>query len=90
MSVILTKGQSWDQVADMLTLDPSYGPAIANQNNMTGESITGQNYRIEIPDTWMKPEYAGKQISLQQAGSLNSIPMWVWAGMLAGTLFLIK
>lgn len=68
MSVLITNGQSWEQIAADFTLAAEYAPAIANQNNMEGESITGKRFRIEIPDTWMKPEYAGKSITLPQAG----------------------
>jgi len=69
MSVILTNGQSFDQIAATYTLAPEYGIAIQNYNNMEGQTITGMRFRIEIPDTWMKAEYAGKQINLATAGT---------------------
>jgi hypothetical protein len=86
MSVIITNGQSWDQIAADFTLSPDYGPAIAIQNNMQDQSITGKKFRIEIPDNWMKPDYAGKQISLPAPSSGASIIPGVpnWAIMAAG------
>ena len=91
MSVLLTNGQSWEQVAADFTLDPSYAPAIAIQNNMGDESITGKRFRIEIPNEWMKPAYAGKEISLPKAGGGNEIisgvPNWVLGVAVAGFIF---
>lgn len=68
MSVIITNGQSWDYIAKTFTLAEEYAPALANYNNMEGESITGKRFRIEIPDSWMKPEYSGKEITLPAGG----------------------
>ena len=87
MSVILTNGQSWEQLAAAYTLDPSYAPAIATQNNMPGESITGKRFRVEIPDTWMQPQFAGKQIDL--TGVSSGLPMWVWFAV-AGAVVLLE
>lgn len=87
MAVILTGGQSWEQIAADYTLSAAYAPAIAIQNNMEGVPITGVKYRIEIPDAWMKPEYAGKQINLMDVPP--GAPAWVWLAMLGGLAFLI-
>lgn len=90
MSVILTNGQSFDQIAATYTLAPEYGIAIQNYNNMESQTITGKRFRIEIPDTWMKPEYSGKQIDLAASGGglvngpggiIPGIPNWA---LLAG------
>lgn len=88
MAIVLTGGQSWDELAAQYTLSPAYGPGIANYNNMTGQSITGKKFRIEIPDTWMKPAYAGKQIDLMNVAP--GIPTWVIMALGAGLLFLVK
>lgn len=76
MSIILTGGQSFDQIAAAYTLAPEYGVAIQNYNNMQGQDITGKKFRLEIPDTWMKPEFAGKQIDLMNTGGGMSPLMW--------------
>lgn len=99
MSVILTNGQSFDQIAAQFTLAPEYGVAIANHNNMEGQSITGKRFRIEIPDTWMKPEYAGKEITLPGTGIakpsvtdqtiIPGLPNWALYAIGAGALFLL-
>jgi len=94
MSVILTNGQSFEQIAADFTLSPEYAPAIAIQNNYEGQSITGKRFRIEIPDNWMKPEYAGKTITLpgfstgipvnQTTGGsqiITGVPNWVVYGV---------
>lgn len=88
MSVILTGGQTFEQIAAAYTLAPEYGPGIANFNNMGGESITGKKFRIEIPDTWMKPEYAGKQIDLRGTG--NGLAPMTWIAIGVGVYLLLK
>lgn len=90
MSVILTGGQSFEQIAANYTLDPAYAPAIAIYNNMPDQNITGQKYRIEIPDTWMKPEYSGKQIDLMQGQSFGGVSPLVWGAIALGALLLVK
>lgn len=87
MSVILTGGQSYDQIAATYTLDPSYGVAIQNYNNMQGQDITGKKFRLEIPDTWMLPQYQGKQIDLRGA---STVPAWAWGALAVGVLLLMK
>jgi len=81
MSVIITGGQSYSEIAARFTLDPAYGPAIQNYNNMQGQDITGKKFYLKIPDTWMKPEYAGKQIQLTSVSGGMAISPWVWAGL---------
>lgn len=104
MSVIITGGQSWEQIAADFTLSSAYGPALAIQNNMEDQPITGKRFRVEIPDSWMKPEYAGKSITLPGTGGglpvasgqapsgsiIPGVPDWVvyGAGVLA-LMFLI-
>lgn len=90
MSVILTGGQSFDNIAEQFTLSSAYGPGIANYNNMPGEDITGKKFRIEIPDTWMKPEYAGKQISLMNTSANASVSPLVWGALAIGAFLLLK
>ena len=92
MSVLYTNGQSWEKIAADFTLSPSYAPAIAIQNNMPDDSITGKRFRIEIPDTWMKPEYSGKEINLAKAGMpgaeiVSGIPNWMLGVIAEGVLF---
>lgn len=81
MSVILTGGQSFDQIAAAYTLDPAYGVAIQNYNNMQGQDITGKKFRLEIPDTWMKPQFQGKQIDLMNTSRGMSPLMWAGVAM---------
>lgn len=88
MSVIISNGQSFDQIAAEYTLSPAYGPCIAAHNNMT-DDITGKRYWVEIPDGWMKPEYAGKKITLAKTDS-PGIPTWAIAGAVIGLLLLTK
>lgn len=88
MSVILTGGQSFDQIAAAYTLAPEYGVAIQNYNNMQGQDITGKKFRLEIPDTWMKPQYQGVQINLMQSGGAMSPLMW--AGVAVVGYLLLK
>ena len=64
MAVIFTNGQSFDEIAALFTLSPAYGPGIAAHNNYEGQDISTGKFYVEIPDNWMKPEYAGKQITL--------------------------
>lgn len=96
MSVILTNGQSFSDIAAQYTLAVEYGPAIANYNNMTGEDIAGKKYRIEIPDTWMLPQYSGKQIDLRGTmtngtpGGVMGVPWFIWAGVAVAALMLVK
>lgn len=87
MSVILTGGQSFDQIAAAYTLDPAYGVAIQNYNNMQGQDITGKKFRLEIPDTWMKPQFQGKQIDLMNTGGMSPL---MWAGVAAVGYLLLK
>lgn len=87
MSVILTGGQTYDQIAATYTLDPAYGVAIQNYNNMQGQDITGKKFRLEIPDTWMKPEFAGKQIDLTKTGGMSPL---MWAGVAVAGYLLLK
>lgn len=98
MSVILTGGQSWDKLATDYTLSAAYAPALANYNNMDGESITGKQFRVEIPDTWMLPAYAQKQIDLRNtgagapmsSGTVAGISPLVWGAIAIGALLLVK
>lgn len=87
MSVILTGGQSFDELAAAFTLDPAYGVAIQNYNNMQGQDITGKKFRLEIPDTWMKPEYAGKQIDLMNSGGMSPLTI---AALAIGAYLILK
>jgi hypothetical protein len=86
MSVIITNGQSWEQIAADFTLDAAYAPALAIQNNMEDQSITGKRFRIEIPDGWMKPEYSGKSITLPAAGALTPYAGGQLPGIVSGTV----
>jgi len=88
MSVILTGGQTYDQIAAAYTLAPEYGVAIQNYNNMQGQDIAGKKFRLEIPDSWMKPGFAGKQIDLRGAAGVMS--PWVWGAVAVGVLLLVK
>lgn len=98
MSVILTGGQSFDQIAAAYTLAPEYGVAIQNYNNMQGQDITGKKFYLNIPDTWMLPQYAGKQIDLTQtsAGGVMStngpggVPAWVYLVGLGALVLFVK
>ena len=101
MSVIITNGQSWEQVAADFTLAPEYAAALPIQMNMEGQSITGKRYRLEVPDTWMKPEYAGKSITLPGVGLtpygnapasiVRGVPDWVlWGGLGLAVLLLVS
>lgn len=86
MSVVITNGQSWAEIAEMLTLSKDYAPAIAAQSNMDGEDITGKRFRLEIPDNWMKPEYSGKTITLAKAAMASPSSNWmiyIGVGLLA-------
>lgn len=88
MSVILTGGQSFDQIAAAYTLAPEYGVAIQNYNNMQGQDITGKKFRLEIPDTWMKPQFQGKQIDLMNTG--RGMSPLMWAGVAVVGYLLLK
>lgn len=86
MSVIITNGQSWEDIARDYTLSPEYAPAIAIQNNYEGQSITGKKFWVEIPDSWMKPEFSGKEIHLPEA---SRIP-WVAVGIATVLLLIVS
>lgn len=88
MATVITNGQSFSDVAAMVTISPEYGPAIAAENNMPGQDISGKRYWVDIPDSWMKPEYAGKKITLPPKGKGDSI---VWIALAAvGAYLLLK
>ena len=91
MSVILTNGQSFADIARDYTISPAYGPGIANYNNMPDEDIIGKKFRIEIPDTWMLPQYAGKQIDLRGAsGTSGGVSPLIWGALAVGVVLLFK
>jgi hypothetical protein len=81
--IVITGGQSFADVGALLTIGGAgYGPAIAVQNNMDGQDITGKKFYLTIPDEWMAdPANAGKTITLPAAAASSGIPWYVWAGI---------
>lgn len=84
--IVFTGGQSFDDVAEMVTLDRAYGIAVARDNNMTGEDITGRKFRLVIPDAWARVEFAGKSVTLPEAEFLTTGKIAIAAGVLIGLL----
>lgn len=85
--IVITGGQSFDEIAKTLTLDAAYGPAIAAHNNMEGQDIGGKKFRLEIPDNWALTEYAGKTIKMPDANPIN----WMmWGGVAIIAVLLMK
>ena len=71
--IVFTGGQSFDDVAEMVTLDRAYGIAVARDNNMAGEDITGRKFRLVIPDAWARVEFAGRTVTLPAvSGGISS------------------
>lgn len=78
MSVIITGGQSFSDIAAAVTISPEYGPAIAMHNGMEGQDIIGRRFRLEIPDNWMQSELAGKTINMNVTQNKpGGMPGWL-------------
>lgn len=86
--IVITGGQSFDELADMLTIDKAYGAAIAARNNMEGADISGKKFRLTIPDNWVLAEFIGKTVTMPEAGSSISSVVKFAALAAAGYLFL--
>ena len=93
MAVFLTNGQSFDELAALFTLSPAYGSGIAEHNNYGGQDISMGKFWVEIPDNWVKPEYAGKQITLPKkqnaAGASGGMSTTTIVAIAAGLALLL-
>lgn len=80
---IITGGQSFEELAELLTLDASYAPALAAQSNMAGKSITGKKFYLTIPDEWVKDEFKGKTVKMPETSGGGITPLVIAAGVAA-------
>ena len=60
MKYTVKAGDSLSRIADTFTIGGmDYVPAIANYNNISNPNLIMIGQVLDIPDTWLKPEYQG-------------------------------
>lgn len=88
VTVFVTNGQSFRELATQYTLSPEYAEGIANFNNMGVDDITGKRFRVEIPTSWLKTTgEAGGTVQLPPSGNamkelVPGVPNFVTFGAL--------